>query len=1000
MGRLDSNTALQTALHNNDPFLYAHLVKFERPLVQVIDLPNGQIRYETDATRYAYVTDAAYDINFDDGSTNLAGTSNGAQTYQANKLVKVGSVSESTTIKIGSLNLTLDATGVDASIEGTFTITTAGVITVTSGLGFAEAGFQEGDRVKFSLGNNSTKYFRLTSFYTDPVSGNPAAQATLLTLKDASGNTITIAGQSNFSATLSSESDEILAILRDIKPTHFVNRGVSIYKVFLNAENPSIFIGTPVLLFKGIITTANYKETDKKATMSWGLKSHWGDFQQVRGRLTSDDFHRALKPNEQGQLVGNPQATIRPEYWNDLGFAHSEQAVNVIGTYITQETRYKMTKHGLFKLKSKMHEYEVDVEKEVDLRFDLQAKYLPVIYGVRRINGNLVFADTNATNANEIFIGEAICEGPTHGLYNVYIEDNSLICVDKPDADIRDGGAEAVDVVCIGRTDKGEVMEGTGVAHTSGNLVEYILANDATLSRDWANAGTVEAVVHQHRYLSGHRRKANTSGLGFAAGDLGIVHDQGFKISKPTAVDIEFKAGKAEQEASSILLTQANGAGFKLEKDYYGDDLSYDYWSEDHRLLDTAYIVTKTTLTEEQTTVPELEFVVKGKIIDCYNYDGSFTHDPNPSYNTEIQTAFDLGDVVDIKNSSDTVIADDVMIIDKWSFDAGEYAKSAERSGWRFRWNLTSAEQTALNSAGSFYMTNGTNTWHMLTHEYKLDGFKVKETPVVDVTSVESSGDDPLVAVLASPLGPSDTFESIMASYGVDMATLMNGVSFSNIGNIYSGGYNAGNHQVTLNDSSSAGATPTNTSLAVLNKFAITADGDTPSSVNDYYNGATVILTKDLGDGNELDITRTVKDYIVDTSTNPDTYIITVDEPFTLTANEGDIPLLPVVNDKVTIVRGQDKRVSTNLALITYDYLTSNIYGPGVKQEDINQNSFLNSAITCDTGSDITVTLATAATVKKGAVYKWVSGVFKWQGTVKTDATSSTSITFENCIGK
>ena len=69
----------------------------------------------------------------------------------------------------------------------------------------------------------------------------------------------------------------------------------SILKIyfFLNAENPSIFIGTPVLLFKGIITTANYKEEEEKAVATWGIKSHWGDFQQVRGRLTSDDFHRA-----------------------------------------------------------------------------------------------------------------------------------------------------------------------------------------------------------------------------------------------------------------------------------------------------------------------------------------------------------------------------------------------------------------------------------------------------------------------------------------------------------------------------------------------------------------------------------------------------------------------------------------------------------------------------------------------------------------------------------
>ena len=31
MGRLDNNTTLLTQLQNNTPFVYAHLVKFERP---------------------------------------------------------------------------------------------------------------------------------------------------------------------------------------------------------------------------------------------------------------------------------------------------------------------------------------------------------------------------------------------------------------------------------------------------------------------------------------------------------------------------------------------------------------------------------------------------------------------------------------------------------------------------------------------------------------------------------------------------------------------------------------------------------------------------------------------------------------------------------------------------------------------------------------------------------------------------------------------------------
>ena len=417
MGRLDTNATLQAALNNNDPFLYAHLVKFERPLAQLIDLPNGDIRYETDATRYAYITDAAYDINFDDGSTNLAGTSNGSQTYRANKLTKVSSIQEASTTKVSSLSLVLNAAGVDASITGTFSIAQSlssiiREITITSGGKWVDNGFQEGDRIKFSSGNNSTKYFRIRTIKT-----STTAQIELLTLKDASGTDLTITGEIGFPATLSMESDEIVALLRDTVPTSFVNRKVSIYKVFLDPDNPSIFIGNPLILFKGAITTASYKEDSKAATATWGIKNHWGDFQQVRGRLTSDDFHRALKPNSLGQLVGNPEATIRPEYAKDKGFVHAEQSINIIGTYMTQETHHvwkrKKGIKGWFG-RGKNVEITKDVERETDLRFDLEARYLPVIYGVRRLNGNLVFADTASNDSGEVFIAEALCEGPIH----------------------------------------------------------------------------------------------------------------------------------------------------------------------------------------------------------------------------------------------------------------------------------------------------------------------------------------------------------------------------------------------------------------------------------------------------------------------------------------------------------------------------------------------------------------------------------------------------------
>ena len=672
MGRLDSNTLLRTALNDNDPFLYAHLVKFERPLVQTKEIANGRIRYETDATKYAYVTDAAYDITYNDGSTNLAGTANGAQVYRANKLSKVGSVSESSTIKISNMSIDLNAAAVGSSIESTFSIAQTlsaaiGQITITgASLKWVEGGFQEGDRIKFSSGNNSTKYFRIRAF----LSSN-TVEIDLLTLKDSSGNDLQITQELGFSSTISLESDEIVAILRDVKPTNFVNRSVFVYKAFLDSENPSILIGNPILLFKGIISNVSYKESDSKAIMTWGLKSHWGDFQQVRGRLTSDDFHRALKADPtSGKLVGNPEASIRPEYANDKGFAHSEMAVNMIGIYKDTELRYRMTKHGLLKRKTKMHEEEVEVEREVDLRFDLAAKYLPVVYGIRRLNGNLVFEDTSAglNGAGEVFIAEALCEGPIHGIFNVYIEDASLICVDEPDSDVRAAVSpvpedNAVDVFCVGRTDKGQVLDGSSVGGNSD--LTYLLDNTSGLG--WQEEpGTVERPFFDAaKFRRGGRKRSNEGSLSFSAGSTGVLHDDGFSIDAPTDIKVEFKAGKTDQEASSILMTQAHGDGFKIQKDFWGASLSGDYWSENHQLLDTAYTVTKNALTAEQTTVADLEYVVKGKIIDCYNYDGSYHHDRDPSnaYGTESTTHFLLGQTVDIKKSSDnSVLADDVVI--------------------------------------------------------------------------------------------------------------------------------------------------------------------------------------------------------------------------------------------------------------------------------------------------------------------------------------------------
>ena len=93
------DATLKTSLVNEDPFLYAHLIKFERAIGTDGSRPSKNGR------DYVYLTDASRDIAFDDGSTNVAGVANGVQTYRANRVASVGTISETTEAKASSLSL-------------------------------------------------------------------------------------------------------------------------------------------------------------------------------------------------------------------------------------------------------------------------------------------------------------------------------------------------------------------------------------------------------------------------------------------------------------------------------------------------------------------------------------------------------------------------------------------------------------------------------------------------------------------------------------------------------------------------------------------------------------------------------------------------------------------------------------------------------------------------------------------------------------------------------
>ena len=98
------STNLKKLLINNEPFNYCHLLKFERPSEALL---NGT--FSTDAKRYAYYTDCTHNVAFDDGSTNMDGNSNGSQNYIADKILDVGTYSETVEARASGMTLTFSA---------------------------------------------------------------------------------------------------------------------------------------------------------------------------------------------------------------------------------------------------------------------------------------------------------------------------------------------------------------------------------------------------------------------------------------------------------------------------------------------------------------------------------------------------------------------------------------------------------------------------------------------------------------------------------------------------------------------------------------------------------------------------------------------------------------------------------------------------------------------------------------------------------------------------
>lgn len=965
------DAAVRTMLIDNEPFNYAHLIKFERPSLP--DSVTGKI--STSAVRYTYITDGSRNISFDDGSTDLNGASNGTQVYLANKVLRVSSITEETEAKASTFTVELDGTALGASVSDvavTTSVVSTGVydIVFPATVDLTLEGFREGDKVNLQGdGAFVDGYYNIHSFRT----GN--------TLRVTKIDSTMTAGSFTVSMTLA--SDEIVSILADkTAPGYasFLNRHVFIYKVFF--DDFGDMIGTPILIFKGLITNNSFDDTENNIKVIWGLTSHWGDWSQVTGRLTSDDFHRALDENGNP----NPDSAIKPLYAYDKGFSHAETSINLLAKYsVLVEKQTVKAKNGFFGLgsKVKVKKYLAPEERTSDLDFQLSAKNIPIHYGVRPVTGIPVFVDTLVSDPSTIYMAWVLGEGEIGAIYDVYIDGNSLICNNESDADARSvqTSDNTVPLICKGRADRGDVLGGDIAGNTGSNS---FYTGENYLQEFGYN------LLEQLNYLD-YVLPAEA-----AATQSGILDGETLVLSSPQSIALDFFSGKSAQKAARSLVTIAAAGGFKVQTDYWAGTDTAEYWGPNHRLLDTAYVVGKVKIAEGETTVPDLEFILKGKVIPCYNYDYSYSQYAKAL--GESASNFKLGATVDLHRSdTNAVINSSVQIIDKWTI-----INPDGTSNVRFRFSTPPALGYAdgVPSITKFYMKSGANTWTMVTYNHQENaGTVAAEISSAVNTVTNSSGSIRF-----------DFTSNVNLTYGGD--TTEPSPKYSIVTSAKEAIINEKFGTAILAGTETSTTLTTELSYATLGAYATAAVGGGnlivsrntiklaagASSVDDYYNGYTIVVTKyNSTTGRQVVQTKKILDY------DGANRIVTIDDVW-------DINAIPGTSDTYYLQQPYiDHRVSTNFAAITLDYATG-IYGRNLTWgTDINRESALQAMRDCDERSDVTVRCSSVTVVPTaGAVYKFTNtaGDIIWQGTASTSyvstvpGSSTTYVTFTDVIGK
>ena len=79
---------------------------------------------------------------------------------------------------------------------------------------------------------------------------------------------------------------------------NIINATVQIYRAFLNSSNA--IISDPFLLFDGFIDQYSIEDDTTTANIGLNITSHWGNFEKVSGRRTSDTSQQRFFSGDKG----------------------------------------------------------------------------------------------------------------------------------------------------------------------------------------------------------------------------------------------------------------------------------------------------------------------------------------------------------------------------------------------------------------------------------------------------------------------------------------------------------------------------------------------------------------------------------------------------------------------------------------------------------------------------------------------------------------------------